>query len=193
MLVSLVLPVIASTAFIGIDPLESNPVYEERRHAYINDGTYQLRKYLGNFPFYDDYNDVSILSEKEKIDYIIQKFNAPRSFKSYIINRINDLMNEKELAEENIDVNIISFEALYNFLLDVKLEKLSIGIDNEGNATISQDREKKYFFAKIKNENEVFYNILKEDYPKTDIIVTDTLSKFKKSLNDYGFIDYAYS
>lgn len=189
-----ILPAITPTDFIsGIDPFNSNPVYEEKRQEYINEGTYQLNKYLNNSFFNEDYNDKYVLSNREKIDYISQKFNDSYFLQPNTINRINDLMNEEELNEENIDINIYSFNALYKLLSDITLENLSIGIDNEGNATILQDKGRRYFFAKIKDENEVLYNILKEDYPKTDLLTTDTLSKFKKSLNDYGFINYAYS
>lgn len=94
-------------------------------------------------------------------------------------------MNEDALNEEDIDVNIESFDALYDLLSDISFEKLSIGITNDGNVTISQDNGICYFCARIKNVNEVFYSILKNDYPKMDLLMTNTLLEFKKFLCSY--------
>ena len=128
-----ILPAITPTDFItGVDPFNPNPVYEERRQEYIKEGTYQLNKYLNNSFLNEDYNDKDILSNREKIEYISQKFNDSYFLQPNTINRINDLMNEEELNEENIDINIYSFNALYKLLSDITLEDLSIGIDNEG-------------------------------------------------------------
>ena len=122
----------------------------------------------------------AILSKKDKIDYVTKKFKDLYLLNPSFINRINDLMNEDSLNEEDIDINIESFDALYDLLSDISFEKLSIGITNDGNATISQDNGICYFYAQIKNVNEVFYNIFKEDYPKIDLLMTDTLLELKK-------------
>ena len=127
----------------------------------------------------------AILSKKDKIDYVIKKFKDLYHLNPSFVNRINDLMNEDALNEEDIDINIESFDALYDLLSGISFEKLSIGITNDGNATISQDNGICYFYARIKNENEVFYNILKEDYPKVDLLMTNTLLEFKKFLWSY--------
>lgn len=127
----------------------------------------------------------AILSKKDKIDYVYKKFKDSYHLNPSFVDRINDLMNEDALNEEDIDVNIESFDALYDLLSDISFEKLSIGITNDGNVTISQDNGICYFCARIKNVNEVFYNILKNDYPKMDLLMTNTLLEFKKFLCSY--------
>ena len=121
----------------------------------------------------------AFLSKNDKIDYVTKIFKDSYHLNSSLVNRINDLMNEYDLNEEDIGINIESFDALYNLLSDISFKNLSIGITNDGNATISQDNGITYFYAQIKNENEVLYNILKDGYPKTDLLATDTLSNFK--------------
>ncbi len=190
---SIAAPAIVPSIAVNIDPFEYNPSYEEYRNNYIDNGTEKIRTYLIDSFINEDVAYKAILSKKDKIDHITKKFKDSYRLNPSFINRIDDLMDEDTLDEEDIDVNIESFDTLYDLLSDISFKKLSIGITNDGNATISQDNGINYFYARIKNENEVFYNILKDDYPKTDLLATDTLSKFKKSLNEYGFINYAYS
>lgn len=47
----------------------------------------------------------AILSKKDKIDYVIKKFKDSYHLNPSFVDRINDLMNEDALNEEDIDVN----------------------------------------------------------------------------------------
>lgn len=93
--------------------------------------------------------------------------------------RLKDIFSDDDIKNEQIKLNISSFYSLFSWINNREVDfDYSIGVTDDGFASIQHNSATKYIYIKFYKDIDVFYNLYAKNSCLFDLIRTATLSDF---------------
>lgn len=95
--------------------------------------------------------------------------------------RLKDIFQDDEIKNDQIHLNQQSFYSLFSWINNRSTDfEYSIGVSDDGCATIQHNDRVRYIYIKFYKDVDVFYNVYAKAGMLLDVVTTATLSDFDK-------------
>lgn len=140
----------------------------------------QYSEFSRMYFYREQYNNAYTYTNVSNFD-IIQNILVLFQDNVNVYNRLKDIFQDDDIKNDQIKLNKQSFYSLFSWINSYPKDfDYSIGVSNDGCATIQHNDNLKYIYIKFYKDVDVFYNVYAKSGALLDVVSMATLSDFYK-------------